>query len=97
MPKELVEAAWGGTSARINDFRTLEIWGFGRVHRQRWRGQDKGHRQEIAAFVDWVLEGKPAWRVEEGLVATAATLAVLRSLDIGQRVELEVDLVSESP
>jgi predicted dehydrogenase/threonine dehydrogenase-like Zn-dependent dehydrogenase len=93
MPKELVEAAWDGASARIDDFRILEIWGSGRAHRQRWRRQDKGHRQEVAAFVDWVLDGTPAWKVEEGLSATATTLAVLRSLETGQRVEV----VSASP
>lgn len=88
MPKELIEAAWDGASARINDFRTLETWTSGRVRRQRWRRQDKGHRQEVAAFVDWVLDGTPAWKVEEGLVATATTLAVLHSLETGQRAEL---------
>jgi predicted dehydrogenase/threonine dehydrogenase-like Zn-dependent dehydrogenase len=93
MPKELIEAAWDGASARIDDFRTLETWGSGRPHRQRWRHQEKGHRQEMAAFVDWVLDGKPAWRVEEGLIATSMTLAVLRSLETGQRV----DVFSGSP
>jgi predicted dehydrogenase/threonine dehydrogenase-like Zn-dependent dehydrogenase len=88
MPKELIEVAWNGASARIDDFRTLETWGSGRPQRQRWRRQDKGHRQEMTAFVDWVLEGRPAWNVEEGLVATATTLAVLRSLEIGARVEV---------
>lgn len=88
MPKELVEVAWDGASARINDFRTLETWRSGRRDQQRWRRQDKGHRQEIAAFVDWVLDGKPAWRVEDGLVTTAATLAVLRSIETGQRADV---------
>jgi predicted dehydrogenase len=87
MPKELVEVAWDGASARIEDFRTLETWTAGGARRRRWR-QDKGHRRELAAFVDWVLDGTPAWRVEEGLLATAATLAVLRSLETGTRVEL---------
>jgi predicted dehydrogenase/threonine dehydrogenase-like Zn-dependent dehydrogenase len=88
MPKELVEVAWDGASARIDDFRSLQIWGSGRPVRQRWRRQDKGHRHEMTAFIDWVLDGKPAWRVEDALVTTAVTLAVLRSLETGQRVEL---------
>jgi predicted dehydrogenase len=86
MPKELIEVAWDGASARIDDFLTLETWCSGRPRRQRWRRQDKGHRHEVTAFADWVLHGKPAWKVEEGLVATATTLAVLRSLETGQRV-----------
>jgi predicted dehydrogenase/threonine dehydrogenase-like Zn-dependent dehydrogenase len=93
MPKELIEAAWDGESARIEDFRTLEVWGPRRAYRKRWPRQDKGHRREIAAFVDWVLNGTPAWQVDEGLAATATTLAVLRSLETGQRVEV----VSASP
>lgn len=88
MPKELVEAAWDGASARIEDFRTLVSWGSGRPRRQRWRRQDKGHRQEIIAFTNWVLNGEPAWKVEEGLLATAATLATLRTLKTGQRAEV---------
>ena len=88
MPKELIEVAWDGASARIDDFRTLETWGSGRPQHQRWRRQDKGHRREITAFVDWVLEGRPAWKVEEGLVATASTLAVLQSLNDGERVQV---------
>jgi predicted dehydrogenase/threonine dehydrogenase-like Zn-dependent dehydrogenase len=88
MPKELVEVAWDGASARIDDFRTLETWMSGRAHRQRWRRQDKGHRQELTAFVNWVLDGTPAWEVDEGLVTTATTLAVLRSLETGQRADL---------
>jgi predicted dehydrogenase len=88
MPKELIEAAWDGASARVDDFRALETWGSGRPQRQRWRRQDKGHRQEMTAFVDWVLDGTPAWKVEDGLVATAATLAVLRSLETGQRADV---------
>ena len=93
MPKELVEAAWDGASARIDDFRSLEVWTSGRGRSRRWRRQDKGHRQELAAFADWVLDGRPAWQVSDGLATTAATLGVLRSLDTGQRVEL----VSGSP
>jgi predicted dehydrogenase/threonine dehydrogenase-like Zn-dependent dehydrogenase len=85
MPKELVEAAWDGASARIDDFRALETWTSGKARRRRWRRQDKGHRQELAAFVDWVVDGTPAWRVEEGVVATAGTLALLRSLQTGRR------------
>jgi predicted dehydrogenase len=86
MPKESIEAVWDGASARIDDFRILETWVLGQVGRRRWRRQDKGHRQAVAAFVDWVVDGTPAWRVEEGISATAATLAVLDSLRTGRRV-----------
>ena len=35
MPKELVEAAWDGASARIDDFRSLEVWSSGRGRSRR--------------------------------------------------------------
>jgi len=92
MPKELVEAAWDGTSAQIDDFRRLCCWSGGKPTERRWRPQDKGHRQEIAAFVDWVMEDKPAWDVEAGILSTAATLAILRSLETGQRVAVDTIL-----
>jgi predicted dehydrogenase/threonine dehydrogenase-like Zn-dependent dehydrogenase len=89
MPKELVEVAWDGASARIDDYRSVESWTSGRVRRHRWRRQDKGHQQELKAFVDWVVDGTPAWRVDEGIATTATTLALLRSLETGQRVPVQ--------
>jgi predicted dehydrogenase len=86
MPKELIEVAWDGASARIEDFRTLQLWTAGRTRRRTWRRQDKGHRQEMTAFLDWVVNGNPAWRPEDGISSTAATLALVQSLATGERV-----------
>jgi predicted dehydrogenase len=88
MPKELVEAAWDGASGQIDDFKLTRTWTGGRPRVRRWRRQDKGHRAEVAAFVDWVCGGQPAWDPRDGLLATAATLAVLRSLAAGERIEV---------
>jgi predicted dehydrogenase/threonine dehydrogenase-like Zn-dependent dehydrogenase len=88
MPKELVEAAWDGYSAQIDDFRSLRVWGEQKQRRQRWRPQDKGHRRELTAFVDWVVGGVPAWDPVSGFTSTAATLAILRSLETGERVSV---------
>lgn len=92
MPKELVEVAWDGASAQIDDFRWLRCWSGGKPTARRWRPQDKGHRHEIAAFVNWVTDGRPAWDAEAGIVSTAATLAILRSLETGQRVAVDTIL-----
>jgi predicted dehydrogenase/NADPH:quinone reductase-like Zn-dependent oxidoreductase len=57
-PKELIEVATVGVAARIDDFRSLRIWGRGETHKT-FRGGPKGHKEEMAAFVD-LLAGKAA-------------------------------------
>jgi predicted dehydrogenase len=58
-PKELIEVATIGMAARIDDFRTLRIWGRGETHKA-YRGGPKGHKEEMAAFVDLLLGTPPA-------------------------------------
>ena len=57
-PKETFDAAAGGRSARLDNFRKATVWA-GRGHSTtRARGsQDKGQRAELTAFVEAVLTG----------------------------------------
>jgi predicted dehydrogenase/threonine dehydrogenase-like Zn-dependent dehydrogenase len=81
--KELVEAHAQDRSGRIDDFRTLRLWGDGRARSQRSRGQDKGHGEEMLAFAT-VLRGEAAPPPITGyLTSTALALAALRSLECG--------------
>ena len=51
--------------------------------------QDKGHKQQIAAFVACVTNGGAAPIDERELVETsAATIAVLESLRTGNRIDI---------
>ena len=81
-PKETFDAAAGGRSARLDNFKTITVWA-GR-HRNITRargGQDKGQRSELEHFVDAVLTGAPMPIPVDSLVATTgATIAVAESL-----------------
>jgi predicted dehydrogenase len=83
-PKERVEVFGGGQVAVIDDFRQVTTCHRGKTRVQRLRGQDKGHRSEIAAFADAVVAGGPApipW--EEVRAVTLASLLAVRSLREG--------------
>jgi predicted dehydrogenase/threonine dehydrogenase-like Zn-dependent dehydrogenase len=88
-PKETLDAAAGGRSARLDNFRKATVWA-GRGHNTiRARGgQDKGQRSELARFVEASLAGAALPIPVESLVATTkATIAVRDSL-LSRRPEL---------
>lgn len=78
--KEHLEVHGGGRSARLHDFRTLQLFSNRRetVVRYRFR-QDKGHRSACAAFIDALLGGRPSPIPLEDL--TAATRATFRAIE----------------
>ena len=83
-PKERIEVIGDGRVAVIDDFRTVTTCRGGRTLRTKLRGQDKGHRAEIAAFADALTGGCQApipW-IELRAVTLASILAV-RSLREG--------------
>jgi predicted dehydrogenase/threonine dehydrogenase-like Zn-dependent dehydrogenase len=85
-PKETLDAAGGGRSARLDNFRQAAVWS-GREHNiMRSRGgQDKGQRQQMAAFVDACRTGAEMPISLESLFATTrATIAVRESLITGR-------------
>jgi predicted dehydrogenase len=88
--KELVEVHREGRSGRIDDFRSLRLWGVGRGGRgQHSRGQDKGHAEEMRVFAA-VLRGESAPPPVAGyLSSTDVAFAALRSLETGAEVLLE--------
>ena len=52
-PKETLDAAAGGRSARLDNFRQATVWAGRRKSSTRSRGgQDKGQQQQIARFVE---------------------------------------------
>ena len=85
-PKETFDAAGGGRSARLDNFRKATVWA-GRGHSTtRARGsQDKGQRAELTAFVEAVLTGAAMPIPLEALVAvTRATIVAGESLASGK-------------
>jgi predicted dehydrogenase/threonine dehydrogenase-like Zn-dependent dehydrogenase len=85
-PKETFDAAGGGRSARLDNFRKAAVWAGRRQQTTRARGgQDKGQRVELAQFVAVSLGGEAMPIPIESLVATTrATIAVQESLLSGQ-------------
>jgi predicted dehydrogenase len=89
--KELVEVHRADRSGRIEDFKSLRLWGGGRSRTQRTRTQDKGHSDEMRMFAD-VLRGRVAPPPPSSyLTSTALTLAALRSLESGTEIAFRPD------
>lgn len=89
-PKERIEVIGDGRVAVIDDFRVVTTCQGGRTKRVKLRGQDKGHRAEIAAFAQALIDGGPApipWN-DLRAVTLAAILAV-RSLREGVPFECD--------
>jgi predicted dehydrogenase/threonine dehydrogenase-like Zn-dependent dehydrogenase len=85
-PKETLDAAAGGRSARLDNFRQAAVWSGRRRSRVRsLGGQDKGQQQQIARFAEAVRTGAPMPISLCSLVATTrATLAIGESLSSGE-------------
>jgi predicted dehydrogenase/threonine dehydrogenase-like Zn-dependent dehydrogenase len=84
-PKETIDAAAGGRSARLDNFASAAVWAGRRRSVTKPRGgQDKGQRAELASFVEACRTGAPMPISFESLVATTgATIAVGESLASG--------------
>jgi len=88
VPKEMLEVSCGGATAILNDFRTISLYREGREEREG-RIQEKGHRQEIEAFVSSILKGGPMPNdVELSALVTRATFRIEDSIKKGYPVEL---------
>ncbi len=85
-PKETLDAAGGGRSARLDNFRQAAIWSGRRPTIMRSRGgQDKGQRQQVVSFVDACRSGADMPISLGSLFATTrATIAVGESLISGR-------------
>jgi predicted dehydrogenase len=88
VPKERLEVFSGRRAAILDDYRSLELNGPSETVQRGDRRQEKGHRQEIEAFVRGVERG--GWPVPLEAIAnvTLATLAVVESLRTGRPVHV---------
>jgi predicted dehydrogenase/threonine dehydrogenase-like Zn-dependent dehydrogenase len=85
-PKETLDAAGGGRSARLENFQKAAVWVGRKQSTTRSRGgQDKGQRNEVARFVEAIQTGGPMPISLESLAATTrATIAIGESLSSGR-------------
>jgi len=84
--KETLDAAAGGRSARLDNFKKAAVWIGRRRNSTKSRGGlDKGQGAELAQFVEACRTGAPMPIPFESLVATTkATIAVGESLSSGR-------------
>jgi predicted dehydrogenase/threonine dehydrogenase-like Zn-dependent dehydrogenase len=85
-PKETLDTAADGRSARLDNFQTAALWAGRRRSTMRSRGgPDKGQQRELSLFAEAIRTGGPMPIPLESLVATtSATIAVAASLASGR-------------
>lgn len=89
--KERVEVYCGGVVAEIDDFRTTTLVRGGRSRRERTRRREKGHAEEVAAFVELVRAGgDPGDSALSAFWSSALTLQVVESLQSGRPAQVEL-------
>jgi predicted dehydrogenase/threonine dehydrogenase-like Zn-dependent dehydrogenase len=88
VPKERLEAFAGGRTGILDDYTTLELHGEGGPRRETSRAQDKGHTEEVRAFLESLRSGVPHLPLEEIENVSLAALAVVESLRSGSTVEV---------
>jgi predicted dehydrogenase/threonine dehydrogenase-like Zn-dependent dehydrogenase len=84
-PKETLDAAGGGRSARLDNFQRATLWSGRRRSSSRAKGgQDKGQRREVESFVEACRSGAAMPISLESLIAvTSATIGIGESLTSG--------------
>lgn len=86
VPKERLEVSGGGGTAILDDFRRVTLARGGKVRKtgRPWTRQDKGHRAELAAFVEAVRSGgESPIPLGEAAIVTETTFRILDSLRSG--------------
>jgi predicted dehydrogenase/threonine dehydrogenase-like Zn-dependent dehydrogenase len=88
LPKERLEGYSADRTGILDDYRALELLGPTGSRKHRARGQDKGHRQEVDAFLRGAESGVPPVALHDIGNVSLATLAVVESLRTGQSIRL---------
>jgi predicted dehydrogenase len=88
VPKERLEGFCGTRTAVLDDYLGLDLYHAHRHDRRRLKTRDKGHRQEMEAFLRATRTGDAALALGEIDNVTLATLAIVESLRTGRSVRL---------
>ena len=90
LPKEYIEIYSSGTTAIINDFKSLKIYGRGKTISKKLVNQNKGQKQMVESYFDSLLKhGKPPISQEDIYNVTIATFKAVESLkNKGQQISL---------
>lgn len=92
-PKETLEVFGDGRVIRMENFRLTSGYGFKEFRSFRTWRQDKGHRAEIAAFVERVAAGGPPLiPLDQLLNVTRASLAAVESAETGKVIPIALQI-----
>jgi predicted dehydrogenase/threonine dehydrogenase-like Zn-dependent dehydrogenase len=88
-PKELLEVAGDGVAARMDDFRSLDVWSRG-TRRQVYRKASKGHQEEMHGLLALVRGAAvPEADFRQSLWTSLATCRLASAVDTGRAVTVE--------
>lgn len=90
-PRERVEVYGGGRVGVIENFKKAYVVNDGRTRSKRnWLSVDRGHSNEVDAFLEAIQGGgSPPVPFESYVSTTRSTFAAERSVETGEPVELE--------
>jgi len=89
--KERLEAFGPCGIGVLDDYRALELHGPAGKHRHAEKRQEKGHREEVAAFVAGVRTGTPPVPLADLVNVSQAALAAVESLRTGLPVRIDAE------
>lgn len=88
LSKESIEVFCGGVVASIDDFKTVTIYNKAN-NTISYKGQDKGHANELKLFLRAISEGKASpVSFEECYISSLATLKVVQSIKENRKIDL---------
>jgi predicted dehydrogenase/threonine dehydrogenase-like Zn-dependent dehydrogenase len=84
LSKEYVEIFSSGTTAIINDFKELKIYGKGKPWKKKLLNQDKGQKEMVESFINQLLkDGNAPITFDQTYAVTKASFKVLESIKNG--------------
>ena len=84
LAKEYFEVFASGTTAILNDFKEIRIYGKGNPKKEKFFNQNKGQKEMVSAFVNGLLnDGKAPISFEEIVAVTKASFKVIESVKRG--------------
>ena len=89
LPKERVEVFAHGCTAVLDDFKSLTIYAGGKRKKKKLLSQNKGQKNEIAAFIGAIRSAKESpIPLAEILNTSSVTFAILESIRTGSLIRL---------
>lgn len=86
LPKEYLEVFSAGTTAILNDFKSLKIFGKGKPSTKKLFNQNKGQKEMVEAFVNGLLkDGFSPIPMEDIFAVTNTTFQAVNSLRDGNK------------